>query len=437
MCKSRLEFQYCCILISLFFFMGLYQFYDSISSSNVILHIQSEMKFRITTDILNPSTDDELHTDNLTVLIGLTPYNCGSNHIANLLENIMDELQYKYIQRDRLRYWDRCMLPYYQYFDNTANTLVPVSQINDQSGCNYHHYLTKFADSLSDKLDTTQNMYYFFERTPGYIRYYHSCYLLAHYAASYRLYFYISLRNPTHRTWYEYAMYFNTKPLLHHDGSGVHRAATLNKMNSTIHHDLDQFADHYPKYQKLMDYIRIDRGQTGRHIDAKMVVSNMDLNESEIVNLWIDASYDFQQAIKNTIEGRQSAFNVPPIASSCYYPQLVMWYETFKAQNVDLSDKFKIFQFESMKDSGPLIVKELIKWINHREFSKKDQRKMVKTHIKEHFNDEEYGEELTPFITDTLKRRLDGFYTDCNLRLDWFIQRHPDLLLLPDHVFEF
>ena len=189
-----------------------------------------------------------------------------------------------------------------------------------------------------------------------------------------------------------------------------------------------------------MDYIRIDKGQKGHHLDAKVAVNNMDLNESEIVNLWIDASYDFQQAIKNLIDGGQkqmSAFDVPPIASSCYYPQLVMWYHTFKVHGVNLSDKFRIFQFEWMKDSGPLIVKELIKWINHKEFSQVDQRKMVNNHIRENFNDEEYGEELTPYIDDSLRKRLDGFYADCNLRLYWFIREHPDLLLLPEHVFEF
>jgi len=214
-------------------------------------------------------------------------------------------------------------------------------------------------------------------------------------------------------------------------------------MNATIHHDLDEFRDSYPKYQKLLDYIRIDRGQkeAGHHLNERVLIDNMDLNESEIVELWIDASYDFQQVIKNMIEGRQrdqSALSVPAIASSCYYPQLVMWYETFRKQEVRLSDKFKIFQFEWMRDSGRLIVTELIKWINRREFEKhEDQRKMVRHHIKENFKDEEYGEELTAFIPEALRRRLDAFYVDCNLRLYWFIKRHPDLLLLPEHVFEF
>ena len=244
MCKSRLEFQYCCWLISLFFCMGLYQFYDSVSSSNVILHIQSEMEFRITTDNKHLRPDDELHTENLTVLIGLTPYNCGSAHIANLLDTTLKSLHYHYIQRDRLRYWDRCMLPYYQYFDGTSNsnTLVPAKQLHDDNGCNYHHYLTKFTDSLPDKFDSSANMYYFFERTPGYIRYYHSCYLLAHYAASYHLYFYISLRNPTHRTWYEYASKFDTDVLLHQHKNGGTRAMILTQMNQQIDSDLDRFA---------------------------------------------------------------------------------------------------------------------------------------------------------------------------------------------------
>eukprot|EP01084_Bolivina_argentea_P064437 117524_1 len=277
MCQNKMEFQYCCFLGCCFFVMLLYWIYDSLSSENIILHIKTEMDFQI----LQESEINQFQTlkqnkfisniENITILIGLSPIRSGSSYIHSLLQYSFDLLHYNSIESNpiELHYWDRCIIPYHNYFENDINS-------NDNN-CNFNDYLSKFIhfDNITnDKLDTNNYKYILFENTHSYIRYYHSCYLLSHYSKLYNIKFYLSLRNPTDRTWYEYWMHFNFK---YNNSNNIH----INKMIDTIDDEIDTFPHSYPKYQKLLDYIKIN--------NSSYAFNNKDINEEKVIDLWIDA----------------------------------------------------------------------------------------------------------------------------------------------------
>ena len=444
MCKSRLEFQYCCFIICCFFCMLLYQIYDSLSSDNVVLHIQTQMDIHIMQEMEQQTIPSNINqfvsnTDNLTILIGLSPHKCGSIYFHDLLKQSFDILKYHYIENDKIemRYWDRCMIPYYNYFESDSSHNL--NSKKDDGGCNFNGYLSKFLEASNTNDLDTNNKYILFEHTPSYIRYYHSCYLLSHYSKLYNINFYVSFRNPSLRTWYEYWMHFNYK-------WSYNKTVDVNKMIEHINDDIDSFPKTYPKYQKLLNYIKIDDDNN----NTSNVSSNDDIDEEKVVDLWIDATYDLfnnvdyntfssKQAINDMIEGKSSAFNVPPFAVSCYYPQVLMWYHTFANQSVSLGEKFKIFQFEWIhQDDGPRkIIQQLLIWIEKGNLGTKMDYIRLLNQFYQHKLNAEFHENVIQFTDNQLNDKLDQLYNDCNIRLYRFLKQHPELLLLTDRTFQF
>eukprot|EP01083_Nonionella_stella_P313797 1128012_1 len=407
-CCTKQRVWYWCGLCVIFCSLILYVGY--IHSSLVLSLVET----RVAKSIQDTTA---LANRNVTILIGVSPNKCGSSYFHYALESTFDALHYHALHNthSEVKYWDRCIA----------------------RSCDMQQYLHAFVDNITQDLNTTQYKYktiILFEKSPLLIRMYHSAYLLAHYAQSYSIYLYGSLRNPADRTWSQYWMDYGWM-------FNKTKSEDIHKMIDKISSDYDSFAYKSPKYQKVIDFIRITNASQ---------MHNDDVDEAELVELYIHASYDLfnnldymvnRQIIDRAMDGEYSPLKTPPPMISCYYPQVVMYYRIFNSFN--MAHRLKFFQMEFFINNIDQVIKELLTWI-----SGNNNRKI--NDIANYFDigrEQSYSHangHRSSFVPKTIQlkdtklySKLNAFYGDCNLRLHWFFEQHPELKLLPHIPIQF
>ena len=346
---------------------------------------------------------------NITIIIGISPNKCGSTYIYQILKDKLQNLKYNLIDPSNmeLSYWDNCILPINNY------------------DCTMKDYLVKGYGKDMDFMNTS---IIFMEKTPGYIKWYHSTYLLLHNAHLYNMYFYICLRNPIKRLWSYYWMiqwrmiYSNRMNLTYKKYIKTEMGSIVDK----IEYDMDMFPNSYPKYQTLLDYLKLDYHR---------------INESKVVSLWKEATYNVGNNIMH-YENNLDLAMIPTLISGCYYPQILMWYQTLyllpthQNSDIKLSDKLRIFQFEKVtKNSRRFnrLLQRLLFWMkldNVTKYDKEYINKSIKVSMR-------YSPRKVDLSDIRIYGKLETLYSDCNQKLYQFLQNHSDLLLFPSQTFDF
>ena len=432
-----------CLLVCLgCIFCIIYTIYSSIQSGNVVSYLQPHLDATITSDLDHSVTNLLRNNSNMTFLIGLSPNKCGSSYLIRLLDRFLRKLKYEVISHRahfELKYWDYCPLfdsipPWTtQYYKDWLKNTDQADKIERLStNCSFDGYLQKFVEgstrdkSLLNKYlhNVSRDHLYLLEKTPTYIRYYHSLYLLSEYAHSMRtLYFYISLRNPNDRLWSNYWMDYQWK-------YNASDPSHIQSMIRLIEDEVDRFPNAHSKYQRVLDAIKMENGP--------------DIDELNVVQLWKEATYDLWSNFDGDLSTPHFTIQMPRIAVSCYYPQILTLYHTFnevkirRNSSVELQDRLRIFQFEWIKrrkQGGIGIIQDLLVWLQEEMYgngmqivkrfqSESMRRSSVSLAGKSSFKPQHFNFGETELIT-----KLDAFYSDCNLRLYSFLKKHSELIL--------
>ena len=429
------SFMYVTVIVCLLYIMTAYicfhfHMFDSSLSyvivSNAIQTIQAN---------INEHDDSDTY-DNFTLFIGLGAQKCASTYFQQLLNHSMTFIIHRKqnfgsncLIKQELHYWDDCIIT--QYVPSTIQKLNEYINIieqkrlknKDQMHCDFNQYLALFHRNTTNVSNVILS-----EKTPSYFRYYHSCYSLSFYAHLYDISFYVFLRNPIKRVWSMYWMYAKT----HKQSLDPNHIKDIQLMSNKIQNDIDTLQHDYPLFNRLLSMMNIKHDTNNNH----------DIDEMEIVQLYIKAVYD-----------PYSKFDIPFLMISCYYPQLLMWMYTFNHiipkdwnlnTNKRIQNRLKVLQSEIMLQDPKNTMKEFVCWMMKNDKRKCDEIQNLldgpsaKMSLFHNFKLKRKVETYSPNIVDvmnlSISHSLQTFYKHCNQRLYWFLQEHNDLLL-PNNPF--
>ena len=435
MCTRRRQSKSCYIifilLITLVFSIYIILVYDTTSIIHPeVLNDWATVTIPIPNITLN-SLNDTIFTQFKTV-IGLGAAKCGSSSMKRLLQlstpqyitKPLTKYKYRYIVHGETSYWLSCHRQIHVYIYHAYQNLT---------GCNFNEYYkrTLITPHLSHHLHKFEGQYHrliFMEKTPSYLTHYQTPNILTHYANVYKnIYFYVLLRDPIKRLWSHYWMHYlkNTNSKLNPG-----KMRDIHKMEEDILRDLEGIKTNMPLFMHLL-YLMQDRELA-------------EISKNDILQL-----YEMSQRKEMSILGDWNT-EFPCILKSCYYPQLLNWYNLMNNDEL-FQQRFRIIQTEWFVQNERQTMNELLCWINGGEEYEYDLNecekneggipkdwKMRKNHKSKDSKDKKNTKEMkeaswSPDIVNVLDLNVSNvlrpFFKDCNERLYDFIDQHPKIVL--------
>lgn len=393
---------------------------------------------------LDSMMSDSLY-DSITFLIGIGCVKCGTSSflyrlrqstkiLNNLYKSDTNYDYYWYTSNWELHYFEEC--PKYLRESNFKR-------------CSFDQYLNSFRINIENTMrETHRSKLILSEKTTSYYCRPGSAYYLTLYAHIYKIKFYLLLRNPIKRFWSniwmeESAKCVYYKPFLkcsfwdesYHLNSSSIKDEHI--MSDRLMLEMSFYSKRYPSSYKLLQKIKTKPDD---------INNNDDINEDEIVELYIKAMYEH-------FIFHYSLYNNPIL--SCYYPMILMWnkywnqwnnhpkFEHFKQNGLQLSNNLRIIQTEEIFDidKRSKVIQELMCWtVGDREYEMnltkcKVEHNMLDT-MESKMKDQKTIKSQSHFAASEIDvmdleigSYLKDFYADCNQRLYWYIEKHPDFML--------
>ena len=408
------------------------------------------------------------HEIDFKILIGIGCQKCGSSYVRDCMSAVYHTLyndikspSYKnkdkfsnyfvFSPRKERHYWDYCKVP--RILQPSETKITTYDQYNIK--CTVKDYLSKAyieeIESQKQEMDLIKNINnsstingLFFEKTPRYFRHYSSCYFLTQYTTLYpnKFYMFVLLRNPVKRVYSKYWMYYkNNKDYDKFSDKDV------NRLYNTIKNDLKHFKNEYPDWYAIyklvsnLDNSNDNNGNNNNNTYGSSSSSTSKTSTSSSLieeQIGIKYKYSKHKLYNYLIESF--------IFDCCYYPQILLWINTFEMFNINinndrkLSDSLKIIQTEYFFSHMNITIFELTKWAFKNDIKMMDnginQEKILS--VINQLDKKNYGidhllahaaSDKIDIMDTKVGAKLKKFYDPCNQQLYNFLKKNENFLV--------